>query len=66
MRISRDLRDVFHTPAGIAAFLVTCLLLLASLYPLIIMVRTAFMSVGDPIQGSPAEIVLARGDMTAA
>jgi len=38
---------------------VTCLLLLASLYPLIIMVRTAFMSVGDPIQGSPAEIVLA-------
>jgi multiple sugar transport system permease protein len=59
MKIPRELRELFGTMTGIIAFAVTSLLLLASLYPLIIMVRTAFMSVGDPIQGTPGEIVLA-------
>jgi hypothetical protein len=52
-------RTELRSASGVLAFGVTFVLLLASLLPLLIMVRTAFMSVGDPIEGTPAEIVLA-------
>jgi len=59
MKMPVALREVFHTPMGILTFALTCLLLAASLLPLFIMVRTAFMAVGDPLEGTPSEIVLA-------
>lgn len=54
-------------PGPLAAFAVTAVLLLASAYPLFVMVRTAFQSVGDPLEGTPASILVAeasRGDRT--
>ncbi|MCC5877114.1 MAG: carbohydrate ABC transporter permease [Candidatus Sumerlaeia bacterium] len=62
MRIPSALRETFRTPAGLFAFFFTCMLLAASLYPLYIMVRTAFQAVGDPLEGTPSEIMIARGD----
>jgi multiple sugar transport system permease protein len=62
MKIPRELRELFGSVPGLLAFAVTSILLQASLYPLIIMVRTAFMSVGDPIEGTPAEIILAEAN----
>lgn len=60
MRIPPALRDTFQTPAGLFAFVVTCLLLAASLYPLYIMLRTSLQTVGDPLEGVPSEILLAE------
>lgn len=60
-------RVLWKSPAALVAFGLTALLFAASVYPLYIMVRTAFQSVGDPLEGTPDLILVAeasRGNLT--
>ena len=58
---------MLRDPRQILGLAVAAGLLLVSLYPLYIMLRTSLQTVGDPFEGAPEEIVLARAadrDMT--
>ncbi len=60
MKLPPSIRLVISSPVNLIMFVLVCVLLSASVYPLFVMVRTSFQSAGDPLEGTPDRIVLAR------